>query len=58
MLIVININLDITSIHGIFYAELTHSGQVTHICVSDLATIGSDNGLLRSWRQAIIWTNV
>ena len=25
--------------------------------VSKLTTIGSDNGLLPDWRQAIIWTN-
>ena len=28
-----------------------------HICVSKLTNIGSDNGLLPGWRQAIIWTN-
>ena len=37
---------------------LTHRGRVTHICVSKLTTIGSDNGLLPGRRQAIIWTNV
>ena len=36
---------------------LTHWGRVTHICVSDLTTIGSDNGLSPGRRQAIIWTN-
>ena len=36
---------------------LTHCGRVTHICVSTLTIIGSDNGLLPGWRQAIIWTN-
>ena len=36
---------------------LTHWGRVTHICVSKLTIIGSDNGLLSGWRQAIIWTN-
>ena len=30
---------------------------MTHICVSDLTTIGSDNGLSPGRRQAIIWTN-
>ena len=30
---------------------------VTHICVSELAIIVSDNGLSPSRRQAIIWTN-
>ena len=37
--------------------HLTHWGQVTHICVSKLASIVSDNGLSPSRRQAIIWTN-
>ena len=31
--------------------------RVTHICVSNLAIIGSDNGLLPGRCQAIIWTN-
>ena len=37
--------------------ELTHWGRVTHICVSKLTIIGSDNGLSPDRRQAIIWTN-
>ena len=36
---------------------LTHWGRVTHICVSNLTIIGSDNGLSTGRRQAIIWTN-
>ena len=36
---------------------LTHWGRVTHICVSILTIIGSDNGLSPGRRQAIIWTN-
>ena len=36
---------------------LTHWGWVTHICISKLTIIGSDNGLSPSHRQAIIWTN-
>ena len=36
---------------------LTHLGRVTHICVSKLTVIGSDNGLSPGRRQAIIWTN-
>ena len=36
---------------------LTHWGQVTHICISKLIIIGSDNGLSPGRRQAIIWTN-
>ena len=37
--------------------ELTHWGRVTHICVSKLTIIGSDNGLSPERRQAIIWNN-
>ena len=36
---------------------LTHWGRVTHICVSKLTIIGSDNGLSPGRRQAIISTN-
>ena len=36
---------------------LTHWGRVTHICVSELPIIGSDNGLSPGRRQTIIWTN-
>ena len=36
---------------------LTHWGRVTHICVSELIILGSDNGLSPGWRQAIIWSN-
>ena len=43
------------STHPSFY--LTHWGRVTHICVSKLTIIGSDNGLSPDRRQAIIWTN-
>ena len=37
--------------------DVTHWGRVTHICVGNLAIIGSDNGLSPGRRQAIIWTN-
>ena len=30
---------------------------MTHICIGKLIIIGSDNGLLPGWHQAIIWTN-
>ena len=36
---------------------INHWGRVTHICVSKLAIIGSDDGLSTGRRQAIIWTN-
>ena len=35
---------------------LTHWGQMTHIWVSNLTIIGSENGLSPCQRQAIIWT--
>ena len=31
---------------------------MTHICITKLTIIDSDNGLLPGWCQAIIWTNV
>ena len=37
--------------------DLTHWGRVTHIRVSKLTIIGSDNDLSPGRRQAIIWTN-
>ena len=37
--------------------ELTHWGRMTHICVGELAIIGSGIGLSPGRRQAIIWTN-
>ena len=36
---------------------LTHWGRVTHLCVSKLTSIASDNGLSPGRRQVIIWTN-
>ena len=36
---------------------LTHWGRVTHICISDLTSIGSDNGVSPGRCQAIIRTN-
>ena len=36
---------------------LTHWGWVTHIFVSEIMIIGSDNGSSPGRRQAIIWTN-
>ena len=37
--------------------RLIHWVRVTHICVENLTTISSDNGLSPGRRQAIIWTN-
>ena len=45
------------SINRAWKDVLTHWGRVTHICVSKLTIIGSDNGLSPGRRQAIIWTN-
>ena len=36
---------------------LTHWGRVTHLCVSKLTSIDSDNGLSPWRRQDIIWNN-
>ena len=36
---------------------LTHWGRVTHLCISKLNIIDSDDGLSPGWRQAIIWIN-
>ena len=37
--------------------QLNHWGRVTHICVGNLTSVGSDNGLSPWRRQAITWTN-
>ena len=42
-------------IEGMATVRLTH--RVTHICVSKIITIRSDDGLSSGRRQAIIWTN-
>ena len=36
---------------------LNHWGRVTHISVSKLTIIDSENGLPPGRRQAVIWTN-
>ena len=38
-------------------ALLSHWGRVTHMCVSEIIIIGSDDDLSPDRRQAIIWTN-
>ena len=43
--------------HYLSIVRLTHWGRMTHICVSKLNIIGSDNGLSLGRCQAIIWTN-
>ena len=37
--------------------NLTHWGRATHICVGNITSISSDNGLSPDRRQAIVWTN-
>ena len=37
--------------------SLNHWGRVTHTCMSNYNTIGSDNGLSPGRRRAIIWSN-
>ena len=49
-------NWSVTRVRRLHFS--THWGRVTHICVSKLNVIGSDNGLSPGpRRQAIIWTN-
>ena len=50
-------NVILTICNGVIMRWHTHWGRVTHICVSKLTIIGSDNGLSPDRRQAIIWTN-
>ena len=52
-----NTSGEVTDIIDTMDNMLTHWAQVTHICVSKLTIIGSDNGLSPDRRQAIIWTN-
>ena len=57
MLTLLMFSMSQTRIHRRRNGLLTHWGRVTHICVSKLTIIGSDNGLSPGRRQAIIWTN-
>ena len=41
----------------IWHNQLTHWGQMRHMCDSKLTIIGLDNGLSPGRCQAIIWTN-
>ena len=43
--------------NGGHFVQGPHWGRVTHICISELPIIGSDNGLSPGRRHAIIWTN-
>ena len=46
-----------TLLSGYLFLFLTHWGWATHICVSKLTIIDSDNGLSPGRRQAIIWNH-
>ena len=46
-----------TKLYSLSRQLLTHWGRVTHLCVSKLTSIASDNGLSPGRRQAIIWNN-
>ena len=47
----------VSSAISLCHTKLTHWGRMTHICVSKLSIIGSDNNLLTGQREAIIWNN-
>ena len=47
----------LVTIHHIFIVHVGSSNYKSHICVSEIIIIGSDNGLSPGRRQAIIWTN-
>ena len=53
----ITVKRDVHWIWILIQKVLTHWDRVTHICVSKLTSIGSDNGLSPERCQAIIWTN-
>ena len=53
----VKVTLCARSSNELQWLDLTHWGRVTHICVSKIIIIGSDNGLSPNRRQAIIWTN-
>ena len=46
-----------TNILLYIWCSLTRWGWVTHICISTITIIGSDNGLSPGRHQAIIWPN-
>ena len=47
----------IADLKTLFNSTVTHWGRATHICVSKLTIITSDNGLSPGRCQAIIWSN-
>ena len=53
----LTIYLQYQDLHLRFYIVLTYWARVTHICVSKLTIIGSDNWLFLDWAHAIIRNN-
>ena len=53
----IKVGLGVTATFFACATQLTHWCRVTHICVTKITIIGSDNGLSPDRRQPIIWTN-
>ena len=54
----IDTNINSLMPSGAYKHHLTHWGRGTHICISKLTIISSDNGLSPGRHQAIIWTDV
>ena len=52
-----SITLSSASFADQVHTNLTNWGWMTHICIDNQTTIGSDIGLSPGWCQAIIWTN-
>ena len=46
-----------SAFNGVLAQVLINWGRVTHVCVGNLAIIGSDDGLSPGRHQAISWTN-
>ena len=55
--IVVNDGQTLLTRAEVFCSTLTHWGRVTHICVSKVTIIGSDNDLKPGRRQVTIWIN-
>ena len=52
-----SVSLSFVTYTSMLYYRVTHRGRLTHICLSKLTVIGSDNGLSPGRCQTIIWTN-
>ena len=51
------VNIWLAHFNARHWSDLHYWDRVTHISVSKLTSIGSDNGLSLGRRKAIIWTN-